>query len=59
MVIEMTLGVSKEDSKIANQSDRHRSRWDEIAEGLEKATTNIDIPNGFDTAPAGGQSKPV
>lgn len=58
MVIELTLGVSKEDSQYATQSERHAKRWDQIEGEFSRATSNIDVetPDPFDSPRAGAQS---
>lgn len=55
MVIELTLGVSKEDSQFANLSDRHNRRWDQIAKEYHQATTNVPLADPFDPPQSGTQ----
>jgi hypothetical protein len=55
MVIELTLGVAKEDSSYASLSDRHSKRRDQIEVEFNRATSNVDAPDAFDPARTAAQ----
>lgn len=50
MVIELTLGVAKDDSQYANISESHAKRWDQIESQYTQAVSNVDTPDAFDPA---------